>query len=245
MVNAMDNSMLIGLATQRVLQRRMEIAANNLANVSTNGFKADMLITDDIAPQPAQSEEAPNDIRFVEDLAVARDMRAGPIAATGEPFDVAIDGEGFFTVLGPGGPLYTRNGAFRLSGEGALVTAAGLPVLDGGGAPIVFDARGERPLIGRDGAISVGGVEVGRIGVAAFERPGALMKVGDSLWDAAGQPQGEFTGRVVQGALEGSNVSPVAELTRLIEIARAYESAARVVRDADELRRETLERLGR
>jgi flagellar basal-body rod protein FlgF len=245
MVNAMDNSMLIGLATQRVLQRRMEIAANNLANVSTSGFKADLLITDDTAPRPAHSEETPTDVRFVEDMTVARDMRAGAITATGEPFDVAIDGDGFFMVLGPSGTLYTRSGAFTLSGEGALVTSAGYPVLDSGGAPIVFDAQGERPLIGRDGAISVAGVEVGRIGAAAFERPGALLKVGDSLWDAAGQEQSGFTGRIVQGALEGSNVSPVIELTRLIEISRAYENAARIVKSADDLRQETLERLGR
>jgi flagellar basal-body rod protein FlgF len=118
-------------------------------------------------------------------------------------------------------------------------------VLSSGGAPIVFDPQGERPLIGRDGAISIGGVEVGRLGVAAFERPGALQKVGDSLWDAAGQPQSEFTGRIVQGALEGSNVSPVLELTRLIEISRAYENAARIIKSADELRQDTLERLGR
>jgi flagellar basal-body rod protein FlgF len=147
--------------------------------------------------------------------------------------------------LGPSGVLYTRNGAFTLNGDGALVTGDGLPVLNSGGAPIVFDSQGEAPTISREGVISVGGVEVGRIGVTAFQQPGALEKVGASLWDAAGQAPGDFTGRIVQGALEGSNVSPVLELTRLIEISRAYENAARVVQSADQLRRETLERLGR
>ena len=237
--------MMIGLATQRVLQRRMEITANNLANVSTNGFKADSLITEEVTPAPARSEDTPNDVRYVEDLSVARDMRPGEIRSTGEPFDVAVDGDGFFSVLGPGGPLYTRNGAFTLSGDGGLVNADGYPVLDAGGSPIVFDARGERPLIGRDGAISVNGTEVGRIGVTSFDHPGALQKVDGSLWDAAGQSTKEFTGRVVQGALEGSNVSPVIELTRLIEISRAYENAARIVQGADTLRKSTLERLGR
>lgn len=245
MVNAMDNSILIGLATQRVLQRRMDIAANNLANITTTGFKSDYLITEETAPRPAHSEDAPNDVRYVEDLTVARDMSAGPIQTTGEPFDLAIEGEnGFFSVMGPSGPLYTRNGAFTLSGEGALVNSDGYPVLDAGGAPIVFDAQGERPLIGRDGSISVGGAEVGRVGVTAFEHPEALQKVGQSLWSDAGQAHAEFTGSVVQGALEGSNVSPVLQLTQLIEISRAYENAARVVSGADDLRKTTLQRLG-
>jgi flagellar basal-body rod protein FlgF len=126
-----------------------------------------------------------------------------------------------------------------------LVTSEGRAVLNSGGAPIVFDPQGQSPSIGRDGAIRVAGVEAGRIGVAAFAAPGALSKVGDNLWDAQGQTSQPFEGVVVQGALEGSNVRPVIELTRLIEISRAYQSAARIVSNADELRQRAIERLGR
>jgi flagellar basal-body rod protein FlgF len=174
-----------------------------------------------------------------------RDMRQGPIAMTGNPFDVAIEGDGFFMVEGPDGPLYTRDGAFSITGEGRVVTADGRAVLNSGGAPIVFDPQGESPAIGRDGAITVAGVEVGRIGVVSFTAPGALSKVGDNLWDAQDQPPGEFEGVVLQGALEGSNVRPVIELTRLIEISRAYQSAARIVSNADELRQRAIQQLGR
>ncbi|MGE3143814.1 MAG: flagellar basal-body rod protein FlgF, partial [Hyphomonadaceae bacterium] len=231
--------------TQRVLQRRMEITANNLANMTTSGFKADMLITDDVSRQPAASADEPRDIRFVRDITVGRDMRQGAISLTGEAFDVALDGEGFFMVMGPAGVSYTRNGAFTMSGEGALVTGDGYPVLDSGGAPIVLDPQGGPPAIGHDGAVTVGGNEVGRIGVAAFARPGALERAGDSLWLANGQAPGEFTGRVIQGALESSNVSPVSEITRMIEISRAYENAARIVSNADQTRQRALERLAR
>lgn len=241
----MDNALMLALQTQRVLQRRMDVAANNLANVATAGFKADGLVLEEVHDTDASAEEDPTEIRFVRDIGLMRDMSQGPIAMTGNPLDVAIEGDGFFMVEGPSGPLYTRDGAFTLTGEGRLVTTDGRAVLNSGGAPIVFDPQGESPSIGRDGAISVAGVEVGRIGVASFAAPGALSKVGDNLWDAQDQATGTFEGVVVQGAIEGSNVRPVTELTRLIEISRAYQSAAKIVSGADELRQRAIERLGR
>lgn len=240
----MDNALLLGLQTQRVLERRMDVAANNLANISTSGFKADAVIFEEADNTSAHADDRPNDIRFVRDVGVLRDMSQGPIASTGNPFDVAIEGDGFFMVEGPNGPLYTRDGAFTLTGEGKLVTSDGHAVLSSGGAPIVLDPQGESPSIGRDGAIRVAGVEAGRIGVASFATPSALSKVGDNLWSAQGQTPGEFSGVVVQGAIEGSNVRPVLELTRLIEISRAYESAAKLVSNADELRQRAIQQLG-
>jgi flagellar basal-body rod protein FlgF len=241
----MDNALMIGLQTQRVLQRRMDVTANNLANVNTSGFKADALVLEEENDTDAFAAERPEDIRFVRDIGLMRDMSQGPIAMTGNPLDVAIEGQGFFMVQGPNGPLYTRDGAFTMSGEGRLVTSDGRSVLNSGGSPIVFDPQGESPSIGRDGVIKIAGVEVGRVGTAAFARPTALQKFGENLWSAEGQPQTAFEGVVVQGALEGSNVRPVVELTRLIEISRAYQSAAKIVSGADELRQRAIDRLGR
>jgi flagellar basal-body rod protein FlgF len=242
---AMDNALMLGLQTQRVLQRRMDVTANNLANVNTSGFKADALVMEEADNTTAHADDDPRDIRFVRDIALMRDMRQGAIAMTGNALDVAIEGEGFFTVEGPDGPLYTRDGAFSLTGDGRLVTSDGHPVLSSGGAPIVLDPQGESPVIGRDGAIRVAGVEAGRIGVARFAAPGALLKVGDNLWDAQAQAPQPFEGVVLQGALEGSNVRPVVELTRLIEISRAYQSAAKIVSNADDLRQRAIQQLGR
>ena len=241
----MDNALLLGLQTQRVLQRRMDVTANNMANVNTAGFKADALVLEEADNTNASAEEDPRNIRFVRDITLMRDMSQGPIALTGNPFDVALEGDGFFMVQGPSGPLYTRDGAFTLTGDGRLVTSDGRAVLSQGGAPIAFDPQGETPVIGRDGAVRVAGVEAGRIGVASFAAPSALSKVGDNLWDAQGQRAGAFEGIVVQGAIEGSNVRPVVELTRLIEISRAYQNAAKIVSGADELRQRAIERLGR
>ena len=241
----MDNLQLLGVQTQRVLERRMETASNNLANVSTSGFKADALLTEVDARRPARSTDMPSDIRFVRDVGLARDMSQGPITRTGDPLDVAIQGDGFFTVQSKEGVRYTRDGAFQLDDSGQLVTQSGDPVLSAGGAPIVFDPRGDRPQISADGSISIAGVEVGKLGVASFADPKALEKVGDNLWSPKGQATTEFTGTLAPGALEGSNVNPVLELTRIIEISRAYESAARIVKNGDDLRQTTLERLAR
>jgi flagellar basal-body rod protein FlgF len=241
----MDNALLLGLQSQRVLQRRMDVAANNLANVATSGFKADTLILEEADQTQAHAEEDPRQIRFVRDIGIMHGMEQGPIAMTGNPLDVALEGDGFIMVEGPDGPMYTRDGAFSLAGDGRLVTSEGRAVLNSGGAPIVLDPQGETPSIGRDGVIRVAGVEAGRIGVVSFAAPGALSKVGDNLWSAQGQQPGEFEGVVLQGAIEGSNVRPVVELTRLIEISRAYQSAAKIVSTADELRKSAIERLGR
>lgn len=237
--------MLVALQSQRVLQRRLEVVAGNLANVDTTGFKADSIVSEEEALRPARAEDAPRDIRFARDITVARDMRPGAISVTGEAFDFALDGDGFFIVQGPNGPLYTRDGAFTLTGEGRLVTTDGRPVLSAGGSQIVFDPQGQAPRVTPDGGVSINGQEVARIGVATFARPGAMERVGANLWDAAGQAAGGFEGRVIQGALESSNVEPVMELTRMITITRAYESAARFINQTDELRQRALERLGR
>jgi len=237
---------MLGLQTQRVLQRRMDVAANNLANVATSGFEADEVVFEEVDDTSAHADEDPRQIRFVRDVGLIRDMGQGPIAATGNPLDVALEGSGFIMVQGDNGQTqYTRDGAFSLTGEGRLVTSDGHAVLSSGGAPIVLDPQGETPTIGRDGAIRVAGVEAGRIGTASFAAPGALSKVGDNLWEAHGQTPGEFEGVVVQGSLEGSNVRPVLEMTRLIEISRAYQSAAKMVSNADELRQRAIQQLGR
>jgi flagellar basal-body rod protein FlgF len=240
-----DNTMLIAMQTQRVLQRRLDVAAGNLANAATSGFKRDSLVFQMIDDTKARASDKPNDVRFVRDVAMARDMGQGPLERTGNSLDIAIQGDGFFTVQGAQGTLYTRDGTFRLGADGALLTRDGLPVLNVQGQPIVFDPQGEIPSIDALGTLRVNGEVIGDIAVVAFERPAALAKVGDNLFSSEGQPTRAFTGEVVQGALEGSNVRPVTELTSLIEISRAYESAARVARQADDLRSRAIERLGR
>jgi flagellar basal-body rod protein FlgF len=238
--------MMIAMQTQRVLQRRMDVAANNLANVSTTGFKADSLLSELYSAAPARTTERPRDIRFVRDVGLMRDLSQGSLRFTGAPLDLAIEGDGFFAVQGPDGATrYTREGALQMDGAGRIVTAEGYAVLGQGGAPVQIETRGERPSIAADGAIRIGENTIGQIGVFSFTDPEALKKIGDNLYEPDGQATIPFTGEIVQGALEGSNVRPVIELTRLIEISRAYDSAARFMSQGQDLRQRTIDRLGR
>lgn len=243
----MDTGQLLALQTQRTLQRRLDAAANNLANASTTGFKADATLFEAAIERPASASSPQRDtVSFVRDLGSYRDMSQGGLSRTGSAFDVAIEGAGFFAVQGPTGQtLYTRDGSFRLNATNQLVNRDGYPVLGAGGAPIAFDPQGQEPLIAKDGAILIAGGEAGTLQVSTFPDPSRLVKVGENLFEPGGQAPGPREGVVVQGALEDSNVKPVNELTRIMEISRAYESAARVARQHDELRQSAIQRLSR
>lgn len=242
----MDNAIYVGLTRQIGLRRALDVVANNMANLSTAGFKTDALLFETEPGRPAVSQIAPRDIKFVDGWAMARDMSTGPLERTGGELDVALGGPGFFTVQGPDGPLYTRAGRFALSPTGEIVTVNGQTVLSDAGAPLVVNPTGGPLSIAGDGTVSQGEAAIGRLGVAEFANPQALEKVGDNLFSPAGQaPTPATAARVAQGMVEGSNVKPVFELTRLIEIQRAYESVSRMIRSEEELRNKAIERLGR
>lgn len=240
----MDNISYLGLRAQQALERRIATTASNLANVNTTGFKADALRFQVAIVPPARSGDRPNDIRFARDAGLVRDFTQGPVSRTGESFDLAIEGDGFFVVQGPNGPAYTRDGSFQLDAAGTLVTSDGRAVLDSGGAPIVFDTRGEAPQIDREGRIRVGAVNIGALQLVSFANQAGLSKIGDNLFEAKGQAPAPFEGVLVQGALEESNVDAVSAITELIQVSRAYEGAARIVQSTDDLRQRALQRLG-
>lgn len=240
----MDNIFYLGLRTQQALERRIATTASNLANVNTTGFKADAIRFQVAVVDPARSSDRPHDIRFVRDAGLVRDFSQGPLKTTGEPFNLAIEGDGFFAVQGPDGTAYTRDGSFELSEDGTLVTSDGRAVLDDAGAPIVFDTRGETAQIDAQGRIRVGAANIGALQLVSFTNQADLRKIGDNLFDAGTQPPEPFTGKVTQGALEQSNVNAVTAITDLIQISRAYEGAARIVQSTDDLRQRALQRLG-
>jgi len=239
-----ENVNYLAMRAQQAFERRIANAANNLANVSTSGFKADDVLFHEVRQPPARAREQPRAITFVRDAGTIRDFSQGPLTRTEEPFDLAIEGDGFFVVQGADGSLlYTRDGGFRLNTEGGLVTRDGKPVLNADGEPIVFDPRGRRPDISANGTIRVGAANVGAVQVAAFADNRLLEKIGDNLYSAGGQVPQPSTASVVQGALEASNVEPISELTQLILMSRAYEGAAKIINETNELRRTALQRI--
>lgn len=242
----MENALMVGLARQLVLQRAMDVTANNLANMSTTGFKLEtpVLTTEAEEPDGTTSSE---DINFATDWSVLRDFSEGPLQPTGRPFDLAIKGDGFFSVeTAEGEPLYTRDGRFLADAEGRLVTAQGYAVLGDGGGEIVLPPNAASVTITAEGGVEVDGAQVGRIGVVRFESRAVLEKTGDGLFRATdgASPDTAENVEVRQGFLESSNVQPIVEITRMIEITRAYEAAARMIQAQEDLTGDAIDTLG-
>ena len=243
----MDNALMIGVKTQQLLRRRMDVVANNLANMNTTGFKTESVLTQELSERPARATDRPQNVRFADEYALQRDMRTGRLEPTGNVLDLALeDPASFFSVRFGDDTAYTRDGTFALDELARLVTREGQLVLDNAGGEIVFDPEGADPTISPNGVIRQGDLEIATLGIVRFDMPEALEKAGDNLWTFDGEnPAASETPGLRQGFLEASNVTAILELTNMIQISKAYEHASRIVKNADDLRERTIERLGR
>lgn len=243
-----------GMAAQ---QTRVEVIANNLANVNTPGFKRSRAHFEDLLYQMAQGASSVGGPsvttlpaiqvgRGTRLAAVQRIQTQGSIEQTGRPLDLAIEGEGFFQVQLPNGmTAYTRDGSFMISDQGALVTHGGYVVLPGVEVP--QDAMGI--TISRNGVVTVEAagstepIEIGRIELARFANPGGLLAMGENLFvetpasgpALTGFAQEDGFGRIVQGSLEASNVEIVQEMVDMIAALRAYEINSKAVQSAEQM----------
>src|SRR5579863_1679382 len=241
----MDNTIYVGLSRQIVLQRALDIASNNLANVDTTGFKLEELMASADPAAPAWDMGVSAPVTFTMSSGVARDFTEGPLVSTGAPLDLAIEGKGFFQVTTANGPRYTRDGRFKLDPTGKIVTQDGDPV-QGDGGDIVLDPTKGPVTIAPTGVISQAGAQVGKLVVVTFDDLSALSKEGSSLYsnDSNLTPQPVGGALVRQGMLEGSNVQPVVQITRLIEINRAYDAVTNMVNATSQLATTAIQQLG-
>lgn len=242
----MENASLVGLSRQVALRRELDVISNNVANMNTAGFKAEEMVFNEFVSPVARDntfQRRDRPLSFVADVATATNFAGGEVQTTGGETDVAIIGRGFFTVETPEGPRYTRAGALRKTGTGQLVSSHGYPVLTTAG-PITF-APGERDIvIGSDGTISTSEGIRGRLRIAEFDNYAAMRKTESGVFDADVAPrEAPVATRIVQGAIEKSNVNAVAEMSRLIEVSRAYTSISAILDKQDEIRRSAIERL--
>jgi len=248
----MDNTLYVGLSKQMILNRELDVAANNMANIDTAGFKVESLITQADPVMPAHAPPGSSPVQFALDQGVARDFTQGAMQQTGAPLDVAIDGKGFFQVQTAAGVRFTRDGRFGTDAQGQLIDQQGDPVLDAGGSPITLNAQGSAPQIGLDGVVtqSIPGqpqaAVIGKIGVVNFDSLGGLTKSGDGLYQNTtnAQPTPASASVVHQGMLESSNVQPIIQVTDLIRISRAYESVSQLMSDSADLSKTAIQRLG-
>ena len=243
----MENSFLVGLSQQMATNRAMEVIANNLANLSTPAFKRESIQFEQyVVPVQATEAEAGDtvNVSFVFDRGVSRDLSEGRFEQTGSTLDMAIAGAGYFVVQTPDGERYTRNGHFKLDNQGRLVTDDGYEVQSDGG-PITLDPQEGDLRVGNDGTLSTDRQLLGKIRVVTFADERALKKSGASLYDAAGQAaQAAPQSGVRQGFIERSNVEPVIEISRMIEIMRAYQASADLTKSGEDLLKQAIEKIG-
>ncbi len=243
----MDNTLYVALSRQMILAREMDVIANNISNADTPGFKVEQIMSQ-TNPKPLADGSVPGspNLNFVLDVGVARDFSQGALSQTGRPLDVGIEGDGFFKIAAARGERFTRDGRFTMDSKGVLVTASGEPV-SGDGGPITLDPSKGEPTIASDGAISQGGVRVGKLSVYRFAAMSALEKDGDGLYRNAGNqsPEAAPDVRLSQGSVESSNVKPVIEITRMIEVSREYERIAKLMDQTSQLNAEAIQRLGK
>ncbi len=241
----MENAQLISLSRQIALQRQMDVVANNIANINTTGFKAETMLYEEFVMPVARDKDfalLDQQLSFTQDWATIHDLAPGSIVQTGNPLDVALSGEGFLAVQTPEGERWTKSGALQINAEGTLVDFDGHPVM-GDGGEITFDAGETDIMIDSTGAISSSAGAKGRLRVVEFDNPQELARAGDNLF-SGGEPQAAVETRVVQGAIEKSNVSGVGEMTEMIRVQRAYQSIASMVQRQDEIRRTAIQKLG-
>jgi flagellar basal-body rod protein FlgF len=241
----MDNAIYVGLSRQMMLQQELDITANNLANVDTVGYKFESLLNaaDPVTSSPSGGQ--PTNVTFVTSDGVARDYSQGALTQTGSPLDVAINGKGFFTVNTANGPRYTRDGRFKLDPTGKLVTQDG-DAVQGSGGDITLDPTKGQVSISQTGLISQGGAQVGQLQVVTFDSLAALSKDGSNDYrnDSNLTPTPTTAAVLKQGMLEASNVQPVTQITRLIEINRAYDAINNMMSSTASLSTSAIERLG-
>jgi flagellar basal-body rod protein FlgF len=249
----MENSLLVGLSRQMTLERQMDVIANNVANVNTTGFKADRSLFEEFLNSGAHEDNFPardRRVSYVQDRGTFHDFAPGPTEQTKNPLDVAIDGGGFLVVQTPAGERYTRDGSLQINNQGQLVTAAGYQVL-GTNGPIVFQQTDKEISIAADGNVTV--VEGanrtdsvrGKLRLVSFADPQSITKEGSNLYSADNGAAGQTdtASRIRQGFIEKSNVNSVTEMSRMIEVTRAYTQISALLQQQSDLHRTAIDKL--
>jgi flagellar basal-body rod protein FlgF len=220
----MQDGLCVAISAQVALQRRLETIADNIANMNTVGYRATC-----VSFESTMARTGETTLNYVSPGADYVSRRNGGFIKTDNSLDFAVQGDGWFGIQTPSGAAYTRDGRARIDESGTLRTLNGDPILDAGGAPILVDVAAGPLTVSADGMISQNGRQVGAIGLFAIDPDANLTRAENSgvVPDKPAKPILDFTrDGVVQGAVESSNVDPVREMTRLIEVTRAFDGVA-------------------
>lgn len=235
----MDNSIYIALSKQSAAETQMAMIANNIANANTNGYKAE-----DVTFETFIHKAGKDKLSYAKQAGMYRDNSQGSLDQTGNPLDLAIQGDGYFAVQTPDGERYTRSGNFSINDQGELVNTDGYKVLDQAGQSIQFQPEDRKIKVYADGRLEVDGEERGNIGVYNLN-PASATKVGGNLYSSTEAATTVDEPRVAQGMLEGSNVKPVLEMTKMIDVQRDYDRTSKFISQIFELQESAIRTFGK
>ncbi|MEH6489137.1 flagellar hook-basal body complex protein [Hyphomonas oceanitis] len=225
----MSNAIYATLARQHGLMQEMQVVSNNLANSSTTGYKTDRAI---FAEFMVSTGSDTSSLSMGSLAGHSFEMEQGGLKVTGGQFDLAVQGDGYFTVDTPQGTRLTRAGQFQLAANGNLIDMNGSNVLNAGGGPITIPPEATNLVISADGTISANGLQIDQVGIVVPD--GELMRDSNTYFSAKDGFAAAKDFGIVQGALEQSNVSPVLEVSRMIEVQRAYEAGQALLETEDQ-----------
>lgn len=239
----MDNATYATIGRQSGLLSELRTVANNVANASTTGYRKEGIVFSEFVVQ--LENRAPSLSMARAAVRSTSDVQ-GQLTPTGGTLDFAIEGDGFFLVETPAGEALTRNGAFSRSAQNELVTMDGLRVLDANGAPVFVPADGADIALSADGTLSADGQPLAQIGLFQPARPEDASRGSGTLFELTDgtAPVQVDDPKILQGFVEASNVDPISEMARLIELQRAYEAGQDFLKTEDERKRNVIQTLG-
>lgn len=225
----MENISYVGASQQLALQQQIEVTSNNIANMSTPGFKAKNVMFLDYITTPKNAAAINQSYNY----ATYRDLSMGNLSKTYNPLDVAIDGKGYFAVQTPeGGTRYTRDGSFSLNSQSQLVDQSGDVVLGDSGSPLVVQAQAKQITVSTDGKLSSEQGDIGKLKIVSFDNEQELKNIGNNLYDAGSAAEVEVADRhVEQGVIEGSNVNPISEMNKMISLMRMFQATQNMLQN--------------
>ncbi len=238
----MDNASYVTLTRMSGLRRELQVVANNIANATTTGFRREGTVFSEFVVGAGRNEPSLS-------MALGNTRQTyqiqGGFAQTNGTFDMAIEGEGFFQLETAQGLRLTRAGMFTPNHASELVNSDGHRLLDAGGAPIFVPPDAREISMARDGTLSADGQPFAQVGLVRPVDPTTMSRAAGTLFVVDGPTEPVETQGILQGFLEESNVNPILEMTRLIEVQRAYERGHKLLESEDERIRNVIQTLGR
>jgi flagellar basal-body rod protein FlgF len=241
----MDNSTTIALSRLTAQSRSMDVIASNLANMSTPGYRAErMVFADWLSPQSSTTiPRGDRQLAYTQDRATYREQGEGTLTQTGNPLDLALSGEGFFTVRTASGTRLTRAGRFTLQSTGTITDEAGNALLDVNNRPMVAAAADTKISVTADGAISSQNGPIGKIAIVKPNDANRITAEGGRLFRADVPTTPVASPKLVQGAVEDSNVQPVGELVRMMATQRDFQFVTQFIQAEGQRQQDAIDKI--